>query len=83
MDLGKIGAVGKPCAISAMAITTVSTCHPEAYTKGLEFLISYTLSKELDDAGSNLMGFPAPAAATPYNKGWNMRSATRIFLISS
>jgi hypothetical protein len=36
---------------------------------GLQFLISYTLSKELDDAGSNLMGNSGAGSRNAYNQG--------------
>ncbi len=37
------------------------------FSKGLQFLISYTLSKEIDDAGSNLGGFFGANGRTAYN----------------
>jgi hypothetical protein len=37
------------------------------YSSGLQFLISYTLSKEIDDAGSNLGGFFGANGRTAYN----------------
>ena len=37
------------------------------FSKGLQFLISYTLSREMDDAGSNLGGFFGAGGRTAYN----------------
>lgn len=37
------------------------------FSNGLSFLISYTLSKEIDDAGSNLGGFYGSGGRTAYN----------------
>ncbi len=37
------------------------------FSRGLQFLISYTLSKEIDDAGSNLGGFFGASGRTAYN----------------
>jgi hypothetical protein len=37
------------------------------FSRGLQFLISYTLSKEIDDAGSNLGGFYGANGRTAYN----------------
>ncbi len=37
------------------------------FSHGLQFLISYTLSKEIDDAGSNLAGFFGTVGRTGYN----------------
>lgn len=37
------------------------------FSNGLSFLISYTLSKEIDDAGSNLGGFFGSGGRTAYN----------------
>jgi hypothetical protein len=37
------------------------------FSSGLQFLISYTLSKEIDDAGSNLGGFYGAGGRTAYN----------------
>ncbi len=37
------------------------------FSRGLQFLISYTLSKEIDDAGSNLGGFFGANGRTAYN----------------
>ena len=37
------------------------------FSRGLEFLISYTLSKEIDDAGSNLGSFFGAGGRTAYN----------------
>jgi hypothetical protein len=37
------------------------------FSKGLQFLISYTLSREMDDGGSNLGGFFGAGGRTAYN----------------
>ena len=37
------------------------------FSHGLQFLISYTLSREMDDAGSNLGGFFGAGGRTAYN----------------
>jgi hypothetical protein len=37
------------------------------FSKGLQFLISYTLSREMDDGGSNLGGFFGAGSRTAYN----------------
>jgi hypothetical protein len=37
------------------------------FSHGLQFLISYTLSKEIDDAGSNMGGFFGAVGRTAYN----------------
>ena len=37
------------------------------FSHGLQFLISYTLSREMDDAGSNLAGFFGAVGRTGYN----------------
>lgn len=37
------------------------------FSKGLQFLVSYTVGKEIDDAGSNLGGFFGAGGRTAYN----------------
>ncbi|HXW15355.1 MAG TPA: carboxypeptidase-like regulatory domain-containing protein, partial [Terriglobia bacterium] len=37
------------------------------FSRGFQFLISYTLSREIDDAGSNLGGFTGSSGRTAYN----------------